>query len=219
MQLTIDGTQHTLQPIATLRQTAELSPDFGVQLFEPGLAPNHSFWQASQTLNQIGQKVVGAIPFHVPVGQITDQPNLLADLFERELVAQAAGLDIARDELENTAMTFRNVLESACYKLFELYYVHKDLTQVKAQFDMQEIYQGVLDGSLFLATQQHAYTTPAGDTWRVQLIYTLYGPTGLFIERPAGPKLVLDPETIFPAYTFLEQLCHRSGSSLAQALG
>lgn len=218
MQLTLDGTHHTLTPIETFRQTHGLPSDFGVLHFAAGHRPAHPFWHSAD-LNAVGQKLIGAIPFSVPLDRVTDQPNLLADLFERELVAQAAGSDIERDELENVATTFRNVLEPACYKLFELHYLHKDLAQAKALFDMPAIYQAVLDGSTFIATQEHIYELPEGTRWQVRLIYTMYGATGLLVEQGEEVTLVLDEAAIFPAYAFLEQLCLRAGSSIGQALG
>lgn len=207
MNLIIENEQIALKPIDAVRAACGLPPSFGMALFAPSDTAHHSFWVAhhSEVVAMLPQ-LATVVPSSLTPERITAVPQLIATLFEQELVLLAAGTDVTREEIELTATILRDGLEPAAYKLVELFYLHgKDKTAVRQLFEATAVYDDLLNSSVMLSWEGTPYEHE-GETWHIRLIHTLYGLVGLEAITPTETIYMLDEVYAFPLYEVLAEM-------------
>ena len=215
--LTFAGQPRPLVAVETFRATHDLPERFGVALFESEAEKiaYHPIWSRQAILQALHEVLTTAVPAHIPLPQLNQLPQMLALIFQNELISRGGDTELLRDDVEQVATDLQNILEPAAYKLIELYYQNKqDKTVVAEKFDMLAIYQEVLDSTVQLSTAVFDYPHQ-DEMWQVQLIYTVYGTLGLHITTAVDTHhYVADLAHAFPAHQFLAA----TGITLGQSL-
>ncbi len=217
LRLTFAGQPRPLVSLETFRAAHDLPETFGVALFESEAETiaYHPIWSRQAILQALHEVLTTAVPHRIPLPQLTQLPQMLALLFQNELIIRGGDTELLRDDVEQVGTDLQNILEPAAYKLIELYYQNgQDNTAVAEKFDMLAIYQEVLDSTVQLSTAVYEYPHQ-GEMWQVHLIYTVYGTLGLHITTAVDTHhYVADPIHAFPAHHFLAA----TGITLGQSL-
>ncbi len=215
MELLVDGHRREFMPIGSFREKYNLPESFEIGMFATADADYNPFWvQVSQLYDELSERLCQVVPMSLTPAKLTEVPLLVATIFEHELVAAGVDMELTRDEVEITTTDFQNVLEPAVYKLVELNYLNNgDKTAVRQHFDIDAIYQEMVDSSVFVNLQTHDYQH-IDKTWVVYTVHSVYGPVGLKVETAEGAYFVEDQSLAFPASNFIEKLSKKVGQEI-----
>lgn len=215
MELMVEGQSQQFIPIQLFREQHNLPESFGIAAFASADMAYNPFWQqVDQQLDEISERLKAVIPLSLTTATLPEVPLLVTTIFEHELVAAGADMELTRDEVEITTTDFQNVLEPAVYKLVELSYLNGgNKAAVRAHFDIQAIYQEMVDSTVFVNGQIYEYDHQ-GATWEIQTIHCVYGPVGLKVNTATAKQYVADYTLAFPAHEFLKTLAIRVGEKI-----
>lgn len=202
LTITLNGELKRLASLADFRAEHQLPDVFGVAFFEPEGIEYHPIWSRQAVLQAVGEVLHTAVPHTIPLAQLNQLPQMLALIFQNEIITRGTDGDLLRDDVEQVATDLQNILEPAAYKLIELYYQNgQDKTAVAEKFDMPAIYQEVLDSTVQLSYKAEGY--PARPEWEIDVIYSVYGPIGLQVNTAVDTHALEDRTLAFPALDFI----------------
>lgn len=216
LQITFHGRVQQLVPLEEFRTAHNLPNTFDITLFEPTGITYHPVWSQKTMLANLHEHLYTVVPEKIPLPQLNQIPHMLALIFQNEMITRGADAGLEVDDVEQVATDLQNILETAAYKLLELFYQQgQSYTAVGQQFDNTAVYQEVLDSTVHLGTTEHTYQHH-DQTWTIHVIHTVYGPLGLHITSPTtpDPHLVADRTLAFPALDFIAS----TGLALSQAM-
>lgn len=216
MKLTIDGEMRKLIPAAEFREAHGLPEAFTLGRFVTADAPYNRFWfNENNQFDGLEEQLLRVVPSYIDLSNLTEVPQIVANVFEQQLVNLGIDMELTRDEVEITATDFRNVLEPAVYKLVELNYLNQgDKAVVQAQFDIDTIYQEVIDSTVFVNGQAHTYQH-GEEMWEIHTVHTAFGPLAMRVETAAGDIYYIEDRTVaFPAIDLIHELSVALGQSI-----
>ncbi|MCB0225481.1 MAG: hypothetical protein KDI02_17465 [Anaerolineae bacterium] len=218
MQLTLNGQKHPFTPIQTFRKKWTLPDDFTLAAFEPKDWTVGSMDGAGQSLLNMKQAVVDAVPAQLSWSTLPATAGQITDFFRRQLalVNQTVGLqDI---EVDFAVAGFGDVLAAVVYDLIRLKQIYQgDMAQICQKFDFSAVYQRWLDDSVRVSAATHTYLY-AGRQFTLRTVYNAYGRVGLEVLTPHGLEYVDDGSLACPAANYMRDLSRDVAAALLNAL-
>lgn len=208
MNLTIDGLPREFVPLKTFRASTNLPPDFGIALFAPkdfsGLG---SLDGAGAALQAVREAVLDAIPPGQSAAERLASLPALAEKFRRELTAANEAVGLREPEIEFAVMGFSAVCDAYLYALL------RAQLQREPPLEFRTVYQDWLNGSVSVS-QPFSFNF-SGESWRVRIVRTAYGPCGLIVDTGRGVEYVQDNAQTCPAEGFMLSLLRDVAARIA----
>lgn len=191
MRLTINGEPRLFEPIKAFRLSHDLTPEFGVALFEPkdytGLGRIDG---AGADLNAVRAAVLAAIPLGLSLRDWVVFVPELTRLFTGKLYEINPRVNLHDVEIEFAAAGFADVCQAAVYA---------HLRGAAPHFE--QVYAEWLDQSARVSHTVHHY-----GAWCVQVVTYAYGRAGLVVDTGSETHYVADVSLACPAEGYMASL-------------
>jgi hypothetical protein len=218
MELRIGRQRQSFIPLQTFRAQWGLPDCFNVAYFEPKDWEVGSIEGSRAALASVKQRVLQTVPDRLPLADLLISVEQLAAVFERELEMANTQIRLRPVELEFAVSGFRDILQTAAYRLIQLFYAHRDSTTPAAvEFDFLAVYHDWLDDTVRISAVSYRFEQ-AQLQLEVRLVYNAYGRVGLEVEMAGQKHYVLDMALACPAASFMRDLCEGTTQALCRAL-
>ncbi|MCB9078706.1 MAG: hypothetical protein H6631_13985 [Anaerolineaceae bacterium] len=218
MQLTVNGQEHPLIPIQTFREKWALPDNFTLSAFEPKDWAVGSMDRAGQSLLKMKQAVIDAVPAQMSWSALPVTAGQITEFFRQQLTLINQDIGLQDIEVDFAAAGFGDVLQTVIYELLRLKQVcHRDITQIRHEFDFSAVYQRWLDDSVRVSAVIFPYSH-AGRQFTLRTINNAYGRVGLEVQTPNGLEYVVDSSLACPAANYMRDLSRDIAAALLRAL-
>lgn len=212
MQLNIDGTTQTLTNIKDFRQTHAISEDFGVALFEPKYYPDMgSIDHAGEALNLVRVQMLEIIPPTIDYLELLKFVEKLSSYFRLRLNLSNDHINLKEEEISFAVDGFDTVMHQVAYAYFDSLNARQPMT------DFKTIYNRWFTESVRVSQRTHEYSHQ-GQVWRVNVINTAYGRSGLVVNMGDETQYVYDVALACPAEGFMYTLMKAVTEKLVPAI-
>lgn len=221
MRLTVAGQLRDFISLKRFRAERELPRDFNIDHFEPkiwvGLGAMDSR-RATDGMEILKQEVLKAVPTTVEMNDLLKAVDEIGKVFFFQLQAANTHIHLKDEEVDFAVSGFNNVMRDVAYRLLQLNHTHQgDRDTIRSAFSFHQVYYHWIDSSARISGVAHLYSH-RGITFKVQVIYNVYGRVGLEVVQDDQVFYLEDTSLACPASSYMMTLCEGTTKKLCEAL-
>ena len=215
MQFTVDGIEQEFIELSTFRQEQNLPDDFSLAMFDPKDYTDLGIIDhiGAEALNELREIMIENLPEQLTLSEYRTFLEQYQFLFRVRLHEANAQIGLRQAELDFAESGFADVNQLWMYAL-----IRTRTTQAESPSFMN-VYHQWFNDSIHLSGNHFTYTHE-GQVWHIQVVHSVYGRIGLYIQTEDAEDYVYvyDPVYACPAEGFMTQLLTQVSEHLAKVL-